>query len=327
MSRPSASVLPISTLKPFAAHEDVARPHRRRRYRVLDDRDDDPETKIEPFLHDEPRQRQRRRRAAHVLFHQFHSGRRLDVEAAGVECDALADERDFRRVRASPGKVDDPRLLGGRAPDRVDERKIGGEKLVAAHHADARVKTLGELDDLLLERVRPERVGRGVDKVASETNRRRDAVDPVRIDPVGRHEAGLRRRIGLEPVVSIEREKKAERREIGVMRRVGETVDAFRQRRRELAGTKRIARGRVRLIDPEQHAGERPRFAREKLHSSGLRLEAAAFGEGRGGIADRRLDRVPIVGADEPDRRRVGRRRGEGKQRSVSIGREFKRPT
>src|SRR5208282_298871 len=87
--------------KPLAAREDVAWPHRRRRYRVLDDWDDDPEANIEPRLHDEPRQRQRRRRAAHVLFHQFHSGRRLDVEAAGVERDALADERDFRRVRAS----------------------------------------------------------------------------------------------------------------------------------------------------------------------------------------------------------------------------------
>ena len=57
-----------------------------------------------------------------VLLHQFHSGRGLDVEAAGVERDALPDERDFGRVGASAGKVDDPRLFGGRAAGRVDER-------------------------------------------------------------------------------------------------------------------------------------------------------------------------------------------------------------
>ena len=59
----------------------------------------------------------------------------------------------------SRGKVDDPGLLGRRAADHVDERKIGGEKLVAADHPDAGVELLGELDGLLLERVRPQRMG------------------------------------------------------------------------------------------------------------------------------------------------------------------------
>ena len=123
---------------------------------------------------------------------------------------------------------------------------------------------LGELDDLLLKRVRPERVGGRVDEVASVTDRGRDALDPQRVDAVGRDETGLRRGVGLEPVVAIEREKKAERREIGVLRRVGETVDAFGQRRRELAWAKRIARRRVRRVDPQQHAGERPGLSRQE---------------------------------------------------------------
>ena len=88
--------------------------------------------------------------------------------------------------------MDNARLFGGRAPDRVDEGKIVREQFVAAHHGDARVKMLGELDHLLLKRVRPERVGGRVDEVASIADRRRDALDPQRVDAVGRDETGLR---------------------------------------------------------------------------------------------------------------------------------------
>ena len=109
---------------------------------------------------------------------------------------------------------------------------------------------LGQLDDLLLKRVRPERVGGRVDEVASIADRSRNALDPQRVDAVGRDETGLRRRIGLEPVVAIEREKKAERREIGVLRRVSETIDPFGQRRRELAWKKRIAAGALAASTP-----------------------------------------------------------------------------
>ena len=114
---------------PLAADNHVARSHRRRRDRVLDDRDQRPQAEIKPRLHDHPRQRQRGRRPAHVLFHEFHARGRLDVEAAGVERDALADDRNFRRVLAPPGKVDEPRLFGARAPDCVDEGKIGGDEV------------------------------------------------------------------------------------------------------------------------------------------------------------------------------------------------------
>ena len=40
--------------------------------------------------------------AAHVLFHQQHAGGGLDVEAAGIETDALADQRHLRRARRLP---------------------------------------------------------------------------------------------------------------------------------------------------------------------------------------------------------------------------------
>ena len=124
---------------------------------------------------------------------------------------------------------------------------------------------LGELDGLLFERVGAERVGGRVDEVAPEGDRLRDALNPDRVDLVGRREARPGRLVGLEAVVAIEREQKAERREIGVSRRIGEPVDAFGQRCRKLARSERIARRRVRFVDPEQDARKRAALAREKL--------------------------------------------------------------
>ena len=72
-------------------------------------------------------QRERRRGAAHVLLHQQHAGVRLDVEAAGVEGHALADQCDGRRVRRAPGEIDEPRRLMGRLPHGMDQRKAGLE--------------------------------------------------------------------------------------------------------------------------------------------------------------------------------------------------------
>ena len=43
-----------------------------------------------------------RRAAGHVVLHAVHVGRRLDRNAAGVECDALADQPEDRRLRVRP---------------------------------------------------------------------------------------------------------------------------------------------------------------------------------------------------------------------------------
>ena len=88
---------------------------------------------------------------------------------------------------------------------------------------------LRELDDLLFKRVGPEHIGGRIDEIASVTDRLGDALNLDRVDLVGRDEARLWRLVGLEAIVPIEREQKAERREIGVLRRVGEPVDAFGQ--------------------------------------------------------------------------------------------------
>ena len=63
----------------------------------------------------------------------------------------------------------------------------------------------------------PQDVGGRVDEIASESDRLGDALNPDRVDLVGRDELGLRRLVGLEAIVPIKREQEAERGEIGVL--------------------------------------------------------------------------------------------------------------
>src|SRR5208282_3637783 len=119
---------------------------------------------------------------------------------------------------------------------------------------------------------------------------------------------------GLEADVAVRRQQKPERREIGVGRRVGETVNALGQRGREIARSKRIARQRVGGVDAEQRAGESSALPRQKLQLARLRRKAATLGEDGGLFSDRGLHVLPVSGADEPDRNGVGRRRGESRQ-------------
>ena len=69
-------------------------------------------------------ERQRGGGAAHVLLHEQHAARRLDIETAGVEADALADERHQRRALAPPRQVDEARRARAGAADRMDHREI-----------------------------------------------------------------------------------------------------------------------------------------------------------------------------------------------------------
>ena len=77
ISRPSASVLPISTVRPGAAGEHVARPHGVAGDGVLHRRDQHRQPHRQAGAHDHAGQRQGMGGAAHVLLHQPHAGRGL----------------------------------------------------------------------------------------------------------------------------------------------------------------------------------------------------------------------------------------------------------
>ena len=105
ISRPSASVLSISTFSPLRLAMHVARAEGGGGHAVLDRRDQQVQPHRQPLGHDQPGQRQRMGRAAHVLLHQAHAAGRLDVEPAAVEADALADDGDLGRAFLAPAEA------------------------------------------------------------------------------------------------------------------------------------------------------------------------------------------------------------------------------
>ncbi len=74
----------------LAASVDIAGAEGVGRNRILDDRNDDAQVDLELGVHNHQRQAHDVGSTAHVLLHQQHRGCRLDIEAAGIEADALA---------------------------------------------------------------------------------------------------------------------------------------------------------------------------------------------------------------------------------------------
>src|SRR5207248_1695720 len=81
---------------------------------------------------------------AHVLLHIEHAALGLDIEAAGIEAHALADQGDLRSVRIAPDDVDEPGCASGGASDRVDEREVLGDEIIAGHRAHGCTVAMGE---------------------------------------------------------------------------------------------------------------------------------------------------------------------------------------
>ena len=102
ISRPSASVLPTSMVSPLREASTspgrMASPEMAFSTAGISTH----QAHRQPRGHDHPAERQGVGRAAHVLLHQPHAGRGLDVQAAGVEHHALADQGDQRDGRPRP---------------------------------------------------------------------------------------------------------------------------------------------------------------------------------------------------------------------------------
>ena len=120
--RPSASVLPISTLSPLRERIDVERPERVAGDRILHRRDQHAQRHLQARVHDHVRERQHGRRPAHVLLHQQHGAVGLEIEPAGVEAHALADQRHLGIARPCPSAA---RSAAARAARRRRGRRRG----------------------------------------------------------------------------------------------------------------------------------------------------------------------------------------------------------
>ena len=227
----------------------------------------------------------------------------LDVEAAGIETDTLADQRDARMAGVAPGHVDQPRCAGRGAADRVDERKILCQQVVADDGRDRGVVLRREPAHGVFKFGRSKIVGRRVDEVARQRHAFDDAIEIVAIDVLRQIETDVAR-LGLAIAAkAVETKREGERRQPRIVRLIGEAVDAVRQMLRQAAGQKPVGR-LVLAFQAEQHAAEALLTGQQKV-PSGLRLKTCRIGEGAR-LGTKCLAHVGVAcRRNEPDRNRV----------------------
>ena len=93
----------------------------------------------------------------------------FDVQAAGIEADALAHQRDLRTATA-PSEIDETRCPAAGAADDMNCRVVSLEKLLAGGDGTLGSETLGQIAGGGCEFCRPHVFGRRVDKIAHERN-------------------------------------------------------------------------------------------------------------------------------------------------------------
>ena len=215
--------------------------------------------------------------AAHVLLHVAHARRRLDVQAAGIEHHALADESDQRQVGLIqvPADLDDPgRPLRRRRPsDRMDGRIVLFQQGVAGHHRDRGAVRLGDLAGDGLDLQGAHVLGRGVDHLAGQKAGRGDVAHRSDGLVLADHQPrATALGPGLVAVEQIGAQRPAGREQIEVqpLGRIGQFIVARRQARRQRPGAHRIGAG---LAGPGQHAPDPSVRAGVDQDASGLALE------------------------------------------------------
>ncbi len=189
-------------------------------------------------------QRQHGRRAAHVLLHEQHAAVGLDVEPAGVEAHALADQRHLRIARPCPSAARSgaARARIGGAADRVDQREV-------LLRAGRRRRSSGTSAPCRLASARAAASSSaGPMSLAGVLIRSRasDTPSAMRVTsspstPSGQHELDrlvLRLAVAREAIGA---EREGQRGKARIVRRVGEAVGAGRQRARQQARQERIA--------------------------------------------------------------------------------------
>ena len=204
--------------------------------------------------------------------------------------------------RIAPAEIDQPRRARRGHPDGMYKREILSGQLVADNTIESRAETPGQLFGGGRQLLRPHVVRRRIDKVARQRGRLRHAGDVGGIDAIRRHQPDPGRIVLAVAAEAIAAERKGQRRQPQIMRRVGETVDAGRQQPGQGARPEQVARFAGRVLDTEQDlrdasVSRRECQARARLASKsigqrelpGLRRQAGAdrFPGRLGGKGDR----------------------------------------
>ncbi len=138
------------------------------------------------------------------------------------------------------------------AADRMDEREILREEVLADDRAHGRAVAAGERARGLLELARAHVVGRRVDEIARQADPLDDAGEVVAVDVAGQLELQLLLILLAIAREAIAAEREGERRQLRIVRGIGEAVGARRDDARErsrpeqvLARCRREARART----------------------------------------------------------------------------------
>ena len=207
-------------------------------------------------------QRQHGRGAAHVLLHDQHAAFGLDVEPAGVEADALADQRDLGIGRHRPSACRSAAARGsvGGAADGMDQRKVllsagrrrrsrGTSRRAAWPSARAAASSSAGPMSLAGVLIRSRA---SVDALG-------DAGEVVAVDAVGQHQPDVLV-LGLAVArEAIGAEREGERGEPRIVRRIGEPIGAGRQQRRQAPARQECVVGAsVRVSSPNSTPARPP---------------------------------------------------------------------
>ncbi len=105
------------------------------------------------------------------------AGGRLEIQSAGIETHAFADQRDFRRGRVAPADVDKARWATARAPHRMNRRIVRAQQIVAADDRALGTRFAGHVPRRGGELVGPHFLRGRIDEVAREEDAARQAFD------------------------------------------------------------------------------------------------------------------------------------------------------
>ena len=129
-------------------------------------------------------------------------------------------------VCLTPLQIDQPRRLSGRAPNRVNERKVFGQQIIADDRGDVGAVAAAQRSRRLLKVSRTHVVRRRVDQIARQRHRFDDVLKLVAIDTLRQIELCLRPLGFAITGETIRAESKCERGQPRIVGFVGKAVDA-----------------------------------------------------------------------------------------------------
>ena len=180
----------------------------------------------------------------------------------------------------APGDVDQARRAGGGAADRVNEREVLLEQVVADDRAHICAVAMRERARGLFELRRTHVVRRRVDEIARQADAFDDAGEVVAIDVAGQFQLQLFRVLFAVAGEAVGAEREGERREFRIVRRIGEAIGAGRQQAGQRPGRERVLVGGAGSFEREQDAGKAAVRRRQEEVTARLGFEAGGVREG-----------------------------------------------